>query len=532
MAGRQKGALRLVLGDQLTPEVAALRGLDPARDTVLLAEVVTECTYVRHHKQKIVLVLSAMRHFAEALRAKGIRVRYVHLDDPDNTGTLGGEVARAVRDLSPDRVVVTKPGEWRLLEDMQGWADACGVPVDLLEDDRFLCSLGWFRDWAAGRKQLRMEFFYREMRRMHGVLLEPDGAPVGGQWNYDRENREPLRGRPTTPPRAIFAPDETTRTVMTLVAERFSEHFGTLDAFAWPVTAEEARLALTDFVIARLPGFGAHQDVMVTGEPFLYHAMVSTSLNIGLLTPLEVVRAAEAAYAAGRVPLSAAEGFIRQVLGWREYIRGIYWLKMPGYARLNALEATEPLPWFYWSGETRMNCVSQVVAQTRDHAYAHHIQRLMVTGNLALIAGFAPAEVNDWYMVVYADAFEWVELPNTHGMAIHADGGLMASKPYAASGAYINRMSDYCRGCRYDVKDATGERGCPFNALYWDFVARHRDRFAANPRMTPIVRTLERMDPKRVAAIRTRAASLLAEWRGDAAAPPEAKPQAAEPLLI
>jgi deoxyribodipyrimidine photolyase-related protein len=275
------------------------------------------------------------------------------------------------------------------------------------------------------------------------------------------------------------------------------------------VTAEEARLALTDFCVARLPEFGAHQDLMATDEPFLYHAMVSTSLNIGLLTPMEVVRAAEAAYAAGRVPLAAAEGFIRQILGWREYVRGIYWTKMPAYARLNALEATRPLPWFYWSGETRMNCVAQVIAQTRDHAYAHHIQRLMVTGNLALIAGFDPAEVNEWYMVVFADAFEWVELPNTSGMAIHADGGLMGSKPYAASGAYINRMSDYCRRCHYDVRDATGERGCPFNALYWDFVARHRDRFARNPRMAPVIRTLERMDPARVTALRGRARDLL-----------------------
>ncbi len=502
------GALRIVLGDQLTPDVAALRGLDPARDTVLLAEVMAECTYVRHHKQKIALVLSAMRHFAAALEEAGVRVRHVRLDDPDNTGTLAGEVARAVHDLSPDRVVATRPGEWRVLEDMATWEAAVGVPVDLLEDDRFLCPVGWFREWAGARRSIRMETFYRAMRTRYGVLLEADGTPTGGAWNYDRENRAPFRGRPLTPPRAIFPPDATTREVMALVERTFPDHFGTLDAFAWPVTAEEARLALTDFVVARLPGFGAHQDLMAGEEPFLFHAMVSTSLNIGLLTPLEVVRAAEAAYAAGRVPLAAAEGFIRQILGWREYVRGVYWLRMPGYAVENALAADRPLPWFYWSGETRMNCVANVVAQTRDHAYAHHIQRLMVTGNLALIAGFAPPDVNDWYMVVFADAYEWVELPNVQGMAIHADGGLMATKPYAASGAYINRMSDYCRRCHYDVRDATGERGCPFNALYWDFVARHRDRFAANHRMAPIVRGLDRMGPARLAAIRARAAVL------------------------
>ena len=503
------GALRLVLGDQLSESLAGLRDLDPATDTVLLAEVMAECTYVRHHKQKIALVLSAMRHFAQSLAALGIRVRHVRLDDPDNTGSLEGEVLRAVRDLRPGRVVVTHPGEWRLLDAMRDWEAKAGIPVDILEDDRFLCSLHEFRRWAGDKRNLRMEFFYRTMRRTHGVLMEPDGTPLGGAWNFDRENRAPLRRLPPVPPRPVVEPDATTRDVMSLVERHFPTHFGTLDGFGWPVTRAQAVAALESFVADRFPGFGLHQDQMASGEPFLFHALVSTSLNLGLLLPWEVCAAAEAAYRSGHIPLAAAEGFVRQVLGWREYVRGVYWRAMPAYRALNALEADRPLPDFFWTGETRMNCVRQVVRQTRDHAYAHHIQRLMVTGNLALLAGFAPDAVNEWYLIVFADAYEWVELPNVHGMALHADGGLMGSKPYAASGAYINRMSDYCRGCAYDARDAAGEGACPFNSLYWDFLARHRDRFAANPRMGLTLRALDAMDPARLSAIRARAAMLL-----------------------
>ena len=501
--------LRVVLGDQCSASLSALAGLDPARDVVVLAEVMAECTYVKHHKQKIVLVLSAMRHFAQALEAQGVRVDYVRLDDPANTQSLAGEVARAVARHRPARVVATHPGEWRVLQEMQGWEAACGVPVEILEDDRFICDLGRFRRWAQGRKQLRMEFFYRDMRRDSGLLM--DGKePEGGQWNYDPQNRRPLiRGvRPPSAPR--FQPDAVTLGVMALVAERFAGHFGTLESFAWPVTAEEARAMLADFVEHRLARFGDFQDAMATGEPTLFHALISTSLNSGLLLPRDCCEAAEAAYRAGQAPLNAVEGFIRQILGWREYVRGLYWLKMPHYAETNALEAKRPLPWFYWSGETRMNCLRAAITQTRDLAYAHHIQRLMITGNFALLAGLDPAPVNEWYMVVYADAYEWVELPNTHGMALHADGGVIASKPYASSGAYINRMSDYCGGCAYDVKTSVGADACPFNALYWDFIARHEQRFASNNRMAMPVQALRKMPPAKLAALRRQAADFLA----------------------
>ncbi|WP_198376713.1 cryptochrome/photolyase family protein [Neoroseomonas rubea] len=507
------GTLRIVLGDQCSRDLSALAGLDPARDTVLLMEVQAECTYVPHHPQKIVLVLSAMRHFSRALVARGVRVDHVRLDDPANTQSFRGEMLRAVARHRPDRIVATHPGEWRVLQDMKGWEAAAGIPVEIREDTRFLCSLPRFRAWAAGRKSYRMEFFYREMRRETGLLMEGD-EPAGGKWNFDAENRAALPKGLVPPPPHRFAPDDITREVMDLVATRFGAHFGDVAGFAWPVTAKDARAALDAFIRDRLALFGDYQDAMAAGQPTMFHALISTSLNAGLLDPMEACRAAEAAWRDGSAPLNAVEGFIRQILGWREYVRGIYWHLMPGYAAENALGATRPLPGFYWGAATSMRCVAEAVAQTRDLAYAHHIQRLMVTGNFALLAGLDPAEVNAWYLAVYADAFEWVELPNTHGMAIHADGGVMASKPYAASGAYINRMSDYCGGCAHDPKQATGPRACPFNYLYWDFIARHADRFAANPRMAMPLRTLAKMDTAKVAAMRGEAARFLATLDG------------------
>ncbi len=508
------GALRIVLGDQCSPGLSALSDLDPAADVVLLSEVMGECTYVKHHPKKIVLVLSAMRHFAAALRSRGVQVDYVQLNDPANTGSLRGEMLRAVARHRPDRVVATEPGEYRLSEDMRHWHEASGLETDIRDDDRFLCRIQEFRAWARDRGAFRMEFFYRDMRRRYGILMDDD-APAGGKWNYDPDNRKPLPKSLAPPPVPRFAPDAITQEVMALVARTFPEHFGSVNGFALPVTGRDAQAALADFVANRLPQFGDWQDTMKTGESALFHALISTSLNTGLLNPLDACRAAEAAWRAGLAPLNAVEGFVRQILGWREFVRGVYWLKMPEYGRLNSLGATRKLPWFYWSAETRMNCLHQAINDTRAHAYAHHIQRLMVTGNFALLAGLDPDEVDEWYLVVYADAYEWVEMPNVRGMALHADGGIMGSKPYAASGAYINRMSDYCRACHYDVKEVLGERACPFNALYWDFIGRHAERFGQNPRMAMPVRTLAKMDPARVAAIRAQAAGFLA--RMDAA---------------
>jgi deoxyribodipyrimidine photolyase-related protein len=416
-------------------------------------------------------------------------------------------VQRAVAALKPRQVVTTEPGEYRVVQDMRGWTEG----LEIRADTRFVCSIRDFRRWAAGRSAPRMEFFYRDMRRRTGLLMTADGQPEGGRWNFDAENRKRLPYTVFVPPPMGFAPDIATQAVIDLVRQRFTNGFGEIDGFDFPVTAKEAEAALADFIAHRLPGFGDWQDAMQRDQATLFHAVISPALNIGLLDPLSVCRAVEAAWRAGTVALNAAEGFIRQVIGWREYVRGIYWLRMPEYGALNALGATRELPAFYWNGETKMACIRQVVRQTRRDAYVHHIQRLMVTGNFALLAGLHPDAVDEWYLAVYADAYQWVEMPNTRGMALFADGGLLGSKPYAASGAYINRMSDYCQGCAYDVKDTTGPKACPFNFLYWDFIARHAERFASNVRMAMPLRHWERMDPDRRAAIRARAVAFLAE---------------------
>ncbi len=473
-----------------------------------MAEVDAETSYVRHHKQKLVLLLSAMRHFARELAAEDIRVDYVRLDDAGNTGSFSGELTRALVRHDCDRIVVTEPGEWRVREMLRGWAKEYDVPLEIREDNRFLCSLGAFEEWAQGRKSLRMEYFYRAMRRKTGWLMDGE-KPVGDKWNYDSLNRKALPGSVRLPDRLRFEPDEITRQVMDLVRSRFDDHFGDLDAFSWATSREDANLALDHFITDCLPHFGNYQDAMKAGEDFLFHALISPCLNIGLLEPREVCEAALCAYGQDAAPLPAVEGFIRQILGWREYVRGLYWLKMPAYADSNFLQATRPLPDFFWTAETDLNCLRETIESTRRNAYAHHIQRLMVTGNFALLAGLAPAEVEEWYLAVYADAFELVELPNTHGMTLFADGGVLASKPYAASGAYVNRMSDYCSGCRYEPGQKVGENACPFNLLYWDFLHRNEASLKTNPRMGLAYRNLSNMPKGQVDAVTEQASRFL-----------------------
>ncbi|MCA3604234.1 MAG: cryptochrome/photolyase family protein [Methylobacterium sp.] len=500
--------LRLVLGDQLTRSISSLADLEPARDVVLMVEVAAEATYVRHHKQKIALIFSAMRHFAEELRGEGITVDYVTLEDQGNTGSFEGELRRALLRHEPDRVIVTEPGEWRVWQMMLEWRETMPAPVEIRADDRFVATRDEFAAWAKGRKTYRMEFFYREMRRKTGLLMEGD-APVGGQWNFDAENRKRLPAGYHPPPRLRFRPDAITREVLELVERHFPDHFGDLAPFGWPVTRGEALKALDHFIAVALEGFGDFQDAMKRGEDFLHHALLSPALNIGLLTPMELCRAAERAYLEGRAPLNAVEGFIRQVIGWREFVRGLYWNEMPGYAETNALCARRALPDFYWTGETDLACLKECISATKRNAYAHHIQRLMVTGNFALLAGVVPREIEAWYLLVYADAFEWVELPNVHGMVMFADGGLLASKPYAASGAYIDRMSDYCAGCRYDPAVKSGPGACPFNPLYWNFLIENEGKLGNNPRMAMPYRNLRRFSAERRAEIRQEAAAFL-----------------------
>ncbi|QFS82075.1 Deoxyribodipyrimidine photo-lyase-related protein [Roseivivax sp. THAF40] len=484
--------LILVLGDQLSETLSALEEADKSRDVVVMAEVADEASYVQHHPKKIALIFAAMRKFAARLREDGWDVRYTALDDTENTGSIPGELMRRADECGAKEVVATQPGEFRLIQLL----DEMSLPVRQLRDTRFLTDLDWFEDWAEGRKSLRMEYFYREMRKKTGYLME-DGEPAGGKWNFDHDNRKPAPDEVDFGGPMEFTPDETVEEVLALVEARFGNSFGDLRPFWFATDQGQARRALTHFVKHALPRFGDFQDAMMGGEKFLYHAVISGYMNIGLLDPREVCEAVEEAWRAGDAPINAVEGFIRQVIGWREYMRAIYFREGPDYPSRNWLNHQRKLPPLYWGAETKMRCLSKAVEETREEAYAHHIQRLMVTGNFALLAGIDPAEVEEWYMRVYFDAFEWVTAPNTVGMSQFADGGVIASKPYVSSGNYIDKMSDYCGDCAYSVKKKTGEGACPFNLLYWHFMDRHRDKFAKNPRMAQMYATWDRMKDDR-----------------------------------
>ena len=485
--------LVIVLGDQLDREAAAFDGFDLAQDQVWMAEVSEESTHVWTHKQRIVLFLSAMRHFRDDLCAAGIPVDYTDLSD--SVASLGGLLEESIAQYQPECIVLTRPGEWRVLEMLREVCRKNEVPLDLREDRHFYTTPADFAAHAEGRKGLRMEFFYRELRRRFAVLMEGD-QPVGGVWNFDKDNRGSFgkEGPGKTPSGPDFAPDSLTREVLDLVASRFSDHPGQFESFRWPVTRSDALRALDLFVEKRLCDFGKYQDAMWTGEPWLYHSLISTSLNLKLLNPRDAVEAAEKAYRAGLAPIEAVEGFIRQILGWREYVRGIYWLKMPEYLELNAMQAKEPLPDFFWTGETDLECLRQSIGQTLEYGYAHHIQRLMVTGLYTLLLGVDPKEVHAWYLAVYVDAVEWVELPNSLGMSQYADGGLMASKPYIATGKYIHKMSNYCKACPKNPAKRTGPDACPFSTLYWDYLSRHESALRKNQRMSLQVRNLDRIE--------------------------------------
>ena len=501
--------LRLITGDQLSRDISALEDIDPGNDLVFMAEIEDEITSVQHHKQKIVLVLSAMRHFAEALRTEGINVDYIYLEEEGNTGSFSGELLRAIKRHQVEKVIVTEPSEWRVWKMMREFSSTPGIQVEIRTDNRFLCSHDEFSRWASGRKAMRMEHFYRWMRRQTGWLMK-DSKPEGGKWNFDAMNRRTLPRNLEIPPRRRVKPDDTTKVVMELIESRFPAHFGDLETFAWAVTREGALEALRDFIERRLYSFGDYQDAMKSGENFIFHSALSPYLNLGLLTPREVCLEVIQAYNQGKAPLHSVEGFLRQIIGWREYIRGFYWMHMPDYQKTNYFAADRPLPSFYWTGETDLNCMREAIETTRRNAYAHHIQRLMITGNFALLAGINPAEVEEWYLIVYADAFEWVELPNTHSMALYADGGLLSSKPYSASGAYINRMSDYCSTCVYNPKTRLGSKACPFNYLYWNFLMVNEELLKNNPRMGLTYRNLNRMDNERRIMIKEQTEDFLA----------------------
>jgi len=494
-------SLRLILGDQLTHSLSSLSDVECEEDVILLCEVWEEAKYVKHHKKKIAFLFAAMRHFAEELKAKGLKVEYHKLDLSTRLTSFRSVVQSALNNHQADRIIVTHPGEYRVLEELRTWERSFSVPIEIRDDDRFLCSHKEFESWASGRKELRMEYFYREMRKKYNILMDGD-KPEGGKWNYDSENRKPPRTGLNVPKTSTTPIDEITKEVLELVGDKFADHFGEIEPFFFAVTREGALLALHKFIKERLKYFGDYQDAMIEGEPWMYHSHISFYLNCGLLEPLECVQHAEQAYRDNKAPLNAVEGFVRQIIGWREFVRGLYWLKMPDYKQQNFFSATRNLPSFYWTGASQMNGVRQCVLETKKHAYAHHIQRLMVLGNFALLAGLHPEEVNEWYLIVYADAYEWVELPNVTGMVLFADGGLLASKPYAASGAYINKMSDYCKNCRYKVTKKNGPEACPFNYLYWDFLIRNDQKLRHNPRLSVVYRTLDKMNDEKISAIR------------------------------
>jgi deoxyribodipyrimidine photolyase-related protein len=505
-------SLVLVLGDQLDLEAAAFDGFEPQLDAVWMAEVAEESTHVWSSRPRIALFLAAMRHFALALQAAGRPLHYSRLDAPGNCGSLAAQLQADIERLRPARLVMTAPGDWRVLQSIKAVAEACNLPLDIREDRHFFCTVREFAAHARGRKSLRMEYFYREQRKRHRVLMDPQDAdaPLGGQWNFDADNREAfgVDGPGSVPPRRTFEPDTVTREVIALVDERFAHHPGRLDSFAWPVTRAQALESLHAFIEQRLPLFGRYQDAMWPGDPWLYHSHISAALNLKLLNPREVVAAAVAAYHAGHAPLASVEGFVRQILGWREYVRGIYWTQMPGYLERNALGADADLPHWYWTGATDMACLRDAIEQTLTHGYANHIQRLMVTGLYALMLGVNPKQVHAWYLAVYVDAVEWVELPNTLGMSQYADGSLMGSKPYVATGKYIERMSSHCKGCRYDPAQRSGESACPFTTLYWDFLMRHEAALAKNPRMALQVKNLARMNATQRQDVAARAAAI------------------------
>ena len=502
-------ALCIILGDQLSLQIPALKHCNKKADIILMCEVLDEATYVKHHKKKIAFLFSAMRHFAHQLTQLGYQVCYRKLDDVNNSGSFSGEVAHCLQVYHCDKIIITHPGEYRVLTDINAWEKQFAIPVTLLEDTRFLCTLDEFATWTKNRKQLRMEYFYRTMRQKHNILMNGN-KPVGGQWNYDSENRKPANDGLSIPQNTQFEPDEITQEVLALVTKCFANHFGDLQPFNFAVTRRQALVVLQTFIEQRLCHFGDYQDAMMEGQPWMYHSHVSFYLNCGLLSAEECVRAVEQAYYDDKAPLNAAEGFIRQIIGWREYIRGIYWLRMPGYDKQNFLDAKKDLPSFYWQADSSMNCLKQCVKDTKENAYAHHIQRLMVLGNFALLAGIDPVQVNEWYLIVYADAYEWVELPNVTGMILFADGGYLASKPYAAGGNYINKMSNYCKNCRYKVSKKNGPDACPFNYLYWNFLAVNRDKLSDNHRLGIMYRNYDSMSDEKKKAIEEDSIKFLA----------------------
>lgn len=507
--------LILVLGDQLDHHSQALTDFAPAVDAVWMAEVQEEATYVWSHKLRLAYFFSTMRHFRDELRAQGKTVHYHALGpDPalDRGQTFGDILAQDIRRLQPQKLILVRPGDYRVLTALQTTAAAEQVPLELWPDTHFFGSIQEFQDYAAGKPTLRLENFYRTRRRALGLLLDHRQQPVGGRWNFDPENRRTFgrQGPPAVPAPKSFPPDAISQEVLDLVQQRFSHHPGSLANFTLPVTAAHAEEFLLDFIEKRLPLFGTYEDAMWTDQPFLYHSRLSAPLNLKLLNPRRAVAAALAAYEELAAPLNSVEGFVRQLVGWREYIRGMYWLQMPAYQDLNFFAHQADLPACFWDGQTTMHCFRQSMQFVLDHGYAHHIHRLMVLGLFALLYGVHPRKFHAWHLAMYVDAVDWVSLPNTLGMSQFGDGGLVGSKPYCASGNYIHRMSNFCSHCQFRPEKSFGADACPFTTLYWDFLDRHYERLKTNVRLAYQLKALaaKRAQAGTMAAIRRQAEAL------------------------
>lgn len=503
--------VRLILGDQLNAEHSWFEKLDNNVCYVMF-EMRQETNYVKHHIQKVVAFFGAMRNFARAREKEGHRVLYYSLDDPQNEHELDKNLNKVISLLGANRFAYQLPDEFRLDQQLQKFCKDLKISTEAVDTDHFLTTRYEMGQFFKGKKKWVMEFFYRYMRKKFDVLMVHD-QPEGGSWNYDKFNRNKWSGSPGIP--VPYLPKtENIEQIQNMIENLGIETLGSVskDDFLFPMTREESVKQLDYFCENLLADFGTFQDAMHQEETNLFHARISFALNVKILHPLEVINHAIEAYRKQPeiISLSQVEGFVRQVLGWREYIRGLYWKEMPSYKNLNALENTNPLPDFYWTGETKMNCLSTTIKNSLEHAYAHHIQRLMITGNFALLAQTHPDAVDEWYLGIYADAVEWVQLPNTRGMSQYADGGMVATKPYVSSGSYVNKMSNYCSSCSYNQKKRLGDDACPFNSLYWNFLDDKKDFFKSNNRMGMMLNLLRKINPEELTAIKTRAYEIIA----------------------
>ena len=507
--------LIVIFGDQLDEHSSVFEDFSPAHDAIWMAETAEETTHVWCHQLRIALFLSGMRHFREHLRQQQWTVHYHELTATPSadrghafTDILQADLAR----LKPQKLISVQPGDHRVFAAFQQFSAEQNIPWELRPDQHFYCPPEAFAEWAEGRKQLRLEYFYRWQRTEHNVLMTAKGQPIGDVWNFDHENRDSFgkEGPKQVCTPLQFSPDDLTQQVLQLVCDRFGSHPGTLDQFSFPVTREQAQQKLGHFIEHGLPRFGRYEDAMWQGETYLFHSHLSACMNLKLLSPRECVTAAVQAYENGTAPLNSVEGFVRQILGWREFVRGLYWLKMPEYATLNYFDHQAELPAYFWNGQTDMACVHDSMQHVLQHGYAHHIHRLMVLGNLSLLLGTHPYRFHEWHMAMYIDAIDWVSLPNTLGMSQYGDGGLVGSKPYISSGNYIHEMSNYCASCRFHPKHRIGPRACPFTTLYWDFLDRHHAQLKQNPRMKFQLKNLERLreHPEELAEIRRLATQL------------------------